>query len=118
VLLINNFINPPSKEIVEDDTNLTKVLVKQYSVTQEIEPEEEEETIKKVTLAEARRALKALQLYKLQCPNGRKDIILKLESIKTALNQRQSARAKQQGIMTFFSRLEGGVLETVCLNNT
>jgi hypothetical protein len=86
---------------------LTEVLVERYSVIQEVELEEEE-AIEKVTLAEARKALEALQLYELQCPDGRKDIISKLESIKNALNQRQLAGAKQQGIMTFFRRLEEG----------
>jgi hypothetical protein len=86
---------------------LTEVLVERYSVTQEIKPEEEE-AIEKVTLAEARRALETLQLYELQCPDGRKDIISKLEGIKNTLNQRQLAGAKQQGIMTFFSRSKGG----------
>lgn len=74
---------------------MTEVLVERYSVTEEVELEEEEEIIEKVTLAEARRALEALQLYELQCPDSRKDIISKLESIKNTLNQRQLAGAKQ-----------------------
>ncbi len=74
---------------MEDDTNLTEVLVERYSVTQEVEPEDEGGVeVAQVTLAEARKALETLQLYELQCPEGRKDIISKLESIKGTLNQR------------------------------
>ena len=62
-LPIDDFINPTSEEIIKNDTNLTEVLVERYSVTQEVELEDEDEAVEKVTLAEAHRALKALQLY-------------------------------------------------------
>jgi hypothetical protein len=106
-LPIDEFINPASEVIIENDTNLTEVLVERYSVIQEVEPEEEEQEVEKVTLTEAQRALEVLQLYELQCPEGRKDIVSKLESIKCTLNQRQQASAKQKGIMAFFQRVEG-----------
>ncbi len=46
---------------MEDNTNLIEVLVKRYSVTQEVEPEDEEGVeVAQVTLVEARKALETL----------------------------------------------------------
>ena len=88
---------------MEDDTNLTDVLIERYSVTQEVELEDEGGVkVIQVTLAEARKALETLQLYELQCPKGRKDIILKLESIKGTLNQRYQTGRNRQGYYPIF----------------
>jgi len=67
---------------------LTEVLIEQYSVIEEIESEDEGDKVKKITFAEAKKALETLQLYELQCPDDRRDIISKLNSVKSVLNQR------------------------------
>src|SRR5262249_12648448 len=105
-LPIDDFIDPTSEQIIEDNTDLTEVLVERYSVTEEVESEEEGDEVTRITFAEARKALEMLQLYELQCPDGRKDIISKLDSIKSALSQRQQLGAKQQGILSFFKKVE------------
>jgi hypothetical protein len=96
----------PKEQVIDDNSDLTELVIERYGITQEVESEEEGgDGVDKITLAEAKKALETLRLYELQCPNGRKDVFSKLDNIKSVLNQRQQIGAKQAEILYFFQRV-------------
>jgi hypothetical protein len=108
------FINPADETIQDEDGDIFKTIVEQYSIVEvddeESETEGEEETALKVLNSKALEALETLRLWNLQQPDAvnktkavERSIILSLDRFERKINRVKKETIKQASITSFFS---------------
>ena len=104
VMNINQFLNPASEQIVENDEDIVSHLVECYEQYEErnYETDEEKDFIKMITIKEAMNALNTLRLYEEQQEEGNKTLIRQLDAEERWIQNRILTGAIQRNITDYF----------------
>ena len=100
---IDDFIYPTAETLVDDEGDITTILVERYGIEiEESDDSEPEIVLLKVTAAEAIQALDILKAYELQHSDGDIFNMRALNTILQSVNSRRRKHARQQQIQAYF----------------
>jgi hypothetical protein len=104
LLSLNEFLNPETETILDEDTDIFASVVEHYSVDKEGDESYESDTeeVEKVPIAKALSCLEIVKLWKLQQEDSEVSTLQALDRIGREMAQNKSSRSTQTTIKSFF----------------